>query len=122
MTRALFNRGLLLALCELRSSFITDGPAYHEAFRQMLKAAVERKDPIPERLLEDFDPVFGVFPQASEMILEGMRDCILTLLSPQLVLAQFRLSRSDATRMLDKLDDAAVFRALAHDLDHHLPV
>ena len=122
MTRALFNRGLLLALRELRHSFITDGPAYHEAFRRMLEAAVERKASWPEDMLRDFDPVFGVFPQASEMILEGLRDCLLNLLSPQLVRAQFRLTRSDATRMLDKLDDAAVFRALAYDFDQFLPV
>lgn len=117
-----FNRGLLLALCERRPSFITDGDAFHNAFRIMLEAAVARKAPIPERMLEDFDPVFGVFPAASQMILEGIRDCILNLMSPRLVMAQFRMTRSDATKALDKLDDRDVFRALAADFDWHLPV
>ncbi len=120
MDAGVFYRGILYALRERRHRFVAYGARFHNAFREMLKIA-QSEFPIAKDMLENFDPVFGVSPEASEMLLVGERDLILSLMSPTLQTAAFILSRVDATKELDDLPSAAVFRRLAVHLDKHLP-
>jgi hypothetical protein len=118
MSMPLFYRGLLYALREKRQDFLADGDRFHEAFRHMLEEAKVKKLPVPaDELLEEFDPVFGVSPHATEMLFEGERDFIISLMNPRLVTASYKISEDEAREALDKLDAAATFRTLASDLD-----
>ena len=122
MSLALFYRGLLYALREKRHEFIADGDEFHGAFRAMLERAKEQHLPVPaDELLDEFDPVFGVSPHATEMIFSGERDFLLSLMNPRLVKASFKITQSDAEEALNKLTLAPIFRMLAKDLDAHLP-
>jgi hypothetical protein len=121
MPLALFYRGLLYALAERRSSFVADGDAFHAAFKHMLEAAQAKGLPVPaEDLLDQFDPVFGLSPHAAEMLFEGERDFILSLMNPRLVTASFKISKEDAREALARLNAAETFRVLATDLDGQL--
>lgn len=122
MPLALFYRGLLYALAERRRTFVADGDAFHAAFKRMLETASAKRLPIPaDDLLEQFDPVFGLSPHAAEMLFEGERDFILSLMNPRLVTASFKITAADAQEALGRLNAAEVFRALATDLDSQLP-
>lgn len=122
MPLALFYRGLLYALAERRRSFVADGDDFHAAFRRMLESAREKGLPVPAAdLLDQFDPVFGLSPHAAEMLFEGERDFILSLMNPRLVTASFKITSEDAGEALGRLDAAHVFRVLAQDLDSQLP-
>ncbi|MBX3192899.1 MAG: hypothetical protein KF819_38295, partial [Labilithrix sp.] len=81
----MFYRGFLYALRERVEDdaprFEAEGERFHEAFRAALKYAADELPAVPaSRMLENFDPVFGVSPEATEMLLEGERDFILSLL------------------------------------------
>ena len=118
----LFYRGLLFALRELRGQFIAEGAQFHTAFRGMLEAA-SRERPFAsaaQRMLENFDPVFGVSPEATEMLLEGERDFIVTLENPRLRIARFKLGEDEAKHELDELPSAELFRKLAGHLHDQL--
>lgn len=122
MNLALFYRGLMYALAERRTEFVAEGDPFHSAFREMLQHARTKGLPIPaDELLEDFDPMFGVSPHASDMIFEAERDFVLSLMNPRLKRAQFKIKPDAAKQALDRLDDAPVFRELAEQLDAHLP-
>jgi hypothetical protein len=121
MNLNLFYRGLLYALREQREGFVADGEAFHRAFREMLEVARDNAAPIPaQELLEEFDPIFGVSPHATEMVFDGERDFILSLMNPRLVTATFKISEEDAREALNRLDAAETFRALAADLHARL--
>ena len=121
MSLTLFYRGLLYALAERRSEFVADGEPFHQAFRQMLEDAKSKHLPVPaDELLDEFDPMFGMSPHATEMLFEGERDFILSLMNPRLVTATFKITPSDAREALDRLDAADTFRQLACDLNAHL--
>jgi hypothetical protein len=121
MNTSVFYRGLLYALRERRQKFVADGDDFHSAFREMLRAAQRDLPRVARRMLENFDPVFGVSPEASEMVLEGERDLILSLMNPRLQTAAFKLSRAEATKELEELPSATLFRTLAAHLDEKLP-
>jgi hypothetical protein len=118
MTLPLLYRGLLYALREKlderEARFDADGDQFHAAFRSMLEFAQANVPVVPAReLLDNFDPVFGVSPEATEMLLEGERDFIVSLLNPRLRVAQFKISKDVATKELNSLPSADVFRKLA---------
>lgn len=71
-------------------------------------------------MLDNFDPVFGVIPEANEMILEAERDFIVSILNPHLQKAKFRISQARASEELRHLPDPEVFRELAAKLDKQL--
>ncbi len=115
----LFSRGLLCALAERRRSFVACGPVFHGAFRAMLEAAVVQQLPVPAAAwLENYDPVFGVSPEASEMLLQGHGDFVLTLGRN---MAYFGIDAQEAARELGHLPHVDVFRALAAVFDEKLP-
>ncbi|MBX3214344.1 MAG: hypothetical protein KF850_20080 [Labilithrix sp.] len=122
METTVFFRGLLFALRAERGRFLAEGQRFHAAFRSMLELA--RTEPsmalTAARMLENFDPVFGVCPEATEMLLEGERDLIVSLENPSLRYATFKLSEDDARTELDQLPSADTFRKLAHRLNEAL--
>jgi len=121
MDTGVFYRGVLCALRLRRKKFVADGEAFHAAFRAMLEYAEVNAPAFPaRRMLENFDPVFGVSPEATEMVLEGERDFILSLHNPQLRLAEFKLSEARAEEELDELPMPEVFRMLAERLHEQL--
>jgi hypothetical protein len=118
MNLSTFYRGFLYALRERVADseprFDAEGDRFHDAFREALEFAAQELPEVPAaEILEDFDPVFGVSPQATEMLLEGERDFILSLLNPRLRVAQFKISREAARHELDRLPAHATFRRLA---------
>lgn len=118
MNLANFYRGFLYALRERVADgaprFDAEGARFHDAFRSALEFAVNEQSAVPAaEILENFDPVFGVSPEATEMLLEGERDFILSLLNPRLRVAQFKISRETATRELDQHPHQAALRAVA---------
>lgn len=123
MDNTVFYRGVLFALREKGSElFDVDGPRFHAAFREMLEFACTcAPNATPARhMLDNFDPVFGTSPEATEMVLEGERDFILSLLNPRLVEARFKLSIEEAKEELEDLPSPELFRALAGRLYERL--
>jgi hypothetical protein len=121
MELPVFYRGLLFALAELRREFVAEGQVFHDAFRGMLQTAVDENLNVPAAdLLQNFDPVFGISPEALEMILEGERDFMLSLLNPRLCTARFKIPTREAKQELNRLPQATVFRHLAQDLNRRL--
>jgi hypothetical protein len=121
-----FYRGLLYALREKlpeqEARFEADGDAFHSAFRRMLEYAKNNAPEVPaNEILENFDPVFGVSPEATEMLLEGERDFIVSLLNPSLQVAQFKITKAVAKTELDRLPAADMFRKLADCFLHEQP-
>lgn len=118
MNLAMFYRGFLCALREQlvdsEPRFVAEGDRFHEAFRSALQYAEQSLPEVPAtEILENFDPVFGVSPEATEMLLEGERDFILSLLNPRLRVAQFKISREVAREELAQLPAQDAFRELA---------
>jgi 5'-deoxynucleotidase YfbR-like HD superfamily hydrolase len=123
MNNTVFHRGLLYALREKmqeEAPFVADGQRFHEAYRKVLTKAAKLKFGPASELLEDFDPLFGVYPSANEMLLEAERDFIIAMLNPHLQKAQFKISVERAKEELEQLvpkKDVSTFRALAKVLD-----
>jgi hypothetical protein len=123
MNMALFYRGLLCAIAERRREIVVEGDGFHAAFRDMLTSAVEKNLDVPAAaMLENFDPVFGISPDALAMVCEGERDFILDLHSAEPrrgrpSSARFKISDAEATRELGHLPFADLFRQLAATLD-----
>jgi hypothetical protein len=125
MNLPMFYRGFLYALRErvgdAEPRFEAEGERFHEAFRAALEFAVRELPVVPaSRILENFDPVFGISPEATEMLLEGERDFILSLLNPRLRVAQFKITRETAKSELDRLPEHDAFRRLAERFHEHL--
>ncbi len=124
MSSSAFYRGLLYALCEASpgGKFVADGDEFHNAFREALRLAVaELPDAPAKQMLRNFDPVFGVSPEASEMLLEGERDLILSLLNPKLRVAEFKIDAATAKKALDRLPNPEALRKVAKHFRQHLP-
>jgi hypothetical protein len=119
---SVFFRGVLFALRECQEEFAAEGVKFHSAFRKMLESAMDEPmlAPAARRMLENFDPVFGVFPEATEMLLEGERDFIVSLENPRLRVAKFKVDKDEARSELDELPCAEVFRKLAARLHEQL--
>jgi hypothetical protein len=110
-----FHRGLLLALRDYRGGFATGDSRLYRAYRGVLDYAedFEAFVELARRQREDHDPVFGVYKGAEAMILEGMRDLLLTLDSPHLTWARFSISTERASVELAELEHASTYRKLA---------
>jgi hypothetical protein len=125
MNLPMFYRGFLYALREYVTDeaprFEAEGDRFHEAFRDALQYAAQSLPEVPaQTILENFDPVFGVSPEATEMLLEGERDFILSLLNPRLRVAQFKISRATATNELDRLPAHEALRKVAEKFHERL--
>ncbi|MGA7120428.1 MAG: hypothetical protein WBY94_10040 [Polyangiaceae bacterium] len=123
MNESVFYRGVLIALSERRERpFVAEGNSFHAAFRSMLEFAKTEPSTASAavRMLENFDPVFGVSPEATEMLLEGERDFIVALDNPRLKVAQLKLTPVQAREELEGLPSPEVFRKLAEHLNEQL--
>jgi len=114
MDRVTFYRGLLFGLRMHRAQFTAEGQTFHRAFVSTVELA---KRTAPRRnLLRDLtlrvDPIFGVCPQASEMLLEGEQDRVLSLMNPDLEKARFKIAPSDAKLQLQRLPERKWFEEL----------
>jgi hypothetical protein len=112
--QATFYRGLLFGLRIHRGHFTAEGADFHRAFVLTVEHA---KQTAPRRsLLRDLtirvDPIFGVCREASEMLLEGEQDRVLSLMNPDLEKAQFKIHVSDAKIQLKRLPEAKWFERL----------
>jgi hypothetical protein len=97
-----------------RAQFTAEGQAFHRAFISTVELA---KRTAPRRnllrgLTLRVDPIFGVCPQASEMLLEGEQDRVLSLMNPDLEKARFKIPSSDAKLQLQRLPDSKWFERL----------
>jgi hypothetical protein len=122
MDNVTFYRGLLFGLRKHRTQFTAEGQAFHRAFVSTIELA-RRTAPRPG-LLRDLalrvDPIFGVSPQASEMLLEGEQDRVLSLMNPDLEKARFKISPSDAELQLRRLPERRWFEKLGQHFDQQL--
>lgn len=107
-----FYRGFLYALREHRTQFVINCDDFHDAFRVMLEKAIHEPlfKEMAEHMLRNFDPVFGVFPEAIEMLFFGEICFIICTCNPQ---AQFKISMKDAMEELEQIPEADTFRYFA---------
>jgi hypothetical protein len=68
------------------------------------------------------DPLFGVYREANEMILEGQQDLLLSLINPTLRKATFRINSQEAERRLKDISEREWYRDLADYFVRQLPV
>ncbi len=116
-----FYRGVLLALRAHRRRFVCDGNRFHDAFGSMLEAAAPTWNMAGILQGDEWrDPVFGVYPGASAMILEGMSSMLLALESPRMTMATFTIAPAQAEAELAEFDYADVYRNLASVLQTKL--
>jgi hypothetical protein len=116
LSKRRFFRGFLYALCgELTDNFLVDGPEYHRAFAAMIEYAqdIAVRQNRPKPIEVHVDPLFGVYREANEMLLEGQQDLLLSLLNPTLRKATFRIKPDEAKRRLEALGEREWYRDLA---------
>ena len=121
MDKLTFYRGVLCALRTKREEFLAEGDRFHQAFGATVQYA--RKN-CPEPALSPppfhLDPIFGVYPEANEMLLEGEQDFLISLLNPRHQKAMFRISRDEAMEELQSLPNHEWFLTLGDLFDHEL--
>jgi len=104
-----FYRGLLCALRTQREDFVAEGDCFHRAFAAAVEHAQEKADPasflMPPQI--HLDPMFGVYHEADEMLLEGEQDLLISLLNPRHRRASFRITKSEAEAELREISGAA---------------
>jgi len=117
MNKLTFYRGLLYALRQQRGSFVAEGERFHRAFASTVECAQRSHPPdaIPPAI--HLDPLFGMYREANEMLLEGEQDLLLSLLNPRHRQAQFRIDTDDAKRELEELPHPDWFLSLGKHFD-----
>lgn len=114
MDKVTFYRGLLFGLRMHRAQFTAEGEAFHRAFIstvELAKRTAPKRDLLRGLTLR-VDPIFGVCPQASEMLLEGEQDRVLSLMNPDLEKARFKIASTDAKVQLRRLPESKWFEKL----------
>lgn len=111
-----FYRGLLCALAEVsdRSYFIASGERYHSAFNQVMEKSKEDRN-LPG--IEDafMDPIFGVYPESKEAVIEGLQDLLIGLDTSVPQRAYFRIDKKSAVRELKRLSNPEGYITLARE-------
>ena len=109
MDKLTFYRGLLCALRTQREDFVAEGDRFHRAFAATVEHAQEKADPgtllMPPEI--HLDPMFGVYHEANEMLLEGEQDLLISLLNPRHRKASFRITKIEAEEELREISYAA---------------
>jgi len=124
--KAKFRHGFLYALGELRERVsYQDTPKLHAAFNGMFQLAAKTM-PTPEfEFLSgmSMDPMFGVFHETDELILEGEQDLLLEWGRNTFY---FQACGKEATQELERVAHADWFRSLAkyflEELSRSVPV
>jgi hypothetical protein len=113
--KLLFYRGLLFGLrLAGEEEFLAEGSAFHRAFGATMEFAsrlFEGVDAIQPVQCE-VDPIFGVYPEANEMLLEGEQDTVLSLANPDLRRAKFEVNVTEARAELQRLPRPDLFEQL----------
>jgi hypothetical protein len=118
-----FYRGLLFALrANGVDEFPAAGPAFHEAFGKTIEYASEisAAHHLPKPIIVNVDPIYGVYPEANEMLLEGEQDLVLSLMNPRLKFAQFKIDRAEADEELKEVGYEDWYRELAKFFHSHV--
>ena len=103
--RHTFFAALMLSLCAKgREEFDAEGDVFHSAFLRTVERV--QKDQTVELKRAGWirmDPMFGVVPEANEMLLEAEHDRLLGFLNPYLRKARFRINKEQAAKELREL-------------------
>jgi hypothetical protein len=113
--KLLFYRGLLFGLRVAgEQEFLAEGAAFHRAFGSTIEFAGQLFAGVDAvRPLEcEIDPIFGVYSEANEMLLEGEQDTVLSLANPDLRRAKFELDEGEARDELRRLPRPDLFEEL----------
>ena|SRR5277367_751805 len=124
MTDAEFRRGVLLGLRSSgRKRFNSSDSKFHMAFQAALIYArrMTETESVARSMLENFDPVFGVYEDASTMILEGCRDLIVTLDHPAMTHARFKLDEQEAAMLLLTMSFGGTLANIGDKMNQELP-
>ncbi|MBX3245555.1 MAG: hypothetical protein KF901_00035 [Myxococcales bacterium] len=113
ISRHTFFQGLLLAARAegAPDEFDAEGRAVHDAFGAVV-AFLQRSTDVKVTGLTTVrrDPVFGVFHEANELLLQAEQDLILGFVNPTLRKAKFKVAESDANAELSEFDQAEWLR------------
>lgn len=113
--KLLFYRGLLFGLrLAGEEEFLAEGAAFHRAFGETMELALRLFEGVDAiRPVEcEVDPIFGVYPEANEMLLEGEQDTVLSLANPDLRRAKFEVDEAEARAELQRLPRPDLFEEL----------
>ena len=112
MDKLTFFRGLLFALRQHRAKFDAEGETFQKAFASTIERAKAEHPELVAKISLEFDPIFGVYSEASEMLLEGEQDLVLALMNPRLGLARFKIGPAEAAEELQAIPNAEWFKEL----------
>lgn len=110
-----FNQGLLLSARAQGAPdrFQADGKEFHDAFGKAIEFLNRGNGcVVPGLGYVRRDPVFGVYHEAGQLLLQGQYDLIIGLMSPSFEEAVFRVSREQAAKEIAEFEHAEWFRDL----------
>lgn len=113
--KLLFYRGLLFGLRAAgETEFLAAGAAFHRAFGSTMEFAAQLFAGVEAiHAIEcEIDPIFGVYSEANEMLLEGEQDTVLSLANPDLRRAKFEVDEEEARNELRRLPRPDLFEQL----------
>ncbi|MFW9930556.1 MAG: hypothetical protein ACFFD1_14295, partial [Candidatus Thorarchaeota archaeon] len=61
------------------------------------------------------DPVFGVYHESEEFLIDGFRDLLVDLGSSNQQRAYFKIDKEFASKQLDKFPNGEIYRAMAKE-------
>jgi hypothetical protein len=121
MDKLTFFRGLLFALRQHRKQFEAEGDRFHRAFASTIELAKSEHPELVANIISlEFDPIFGVYTEASEMLLEGEQDLVLSLMNPRLGDAVFKIDPIEAAEELSTIPNAEWFKELGTHFHNRL--
>lgn len=121
--RFTFYRGLLFALrANGVNEFPAAGPVFHQAFGKTIEYAfqISANQDLPQPMAVNVDPIYGVYPEANEMLLEGEQDLVLSLMNPRLKYAQFKIGEAEADDELKQVGHVEWYKDLANYFRRHV--
>ncbi len=118
MDRVTFFRGFLLAMCE-RGGFGVTPLLTSVPFEKMLECAAEHDGDITSarQILDEKDPIFGLWPVVQEMVLQGELDFLIIVVDGH---AKLKLDHIEAGKELDESPYPELFRRLAFTYRWHM--
>ncbi|MCB9619810.1 MAG: hypothetical protein H6724_10235 [Sandaracinus sp.] len=112
ISRHTFFQGLLLAARAegAPEEFDAEGRVIHDAFGAVVAFLQKSDVKVVGLSTVRRDPVFGVFHEANELLLQAEQDLILGFVNPTLRKAKFKLAALEAKAELEEFDHAAWLR------------
>ena len=114
VSQHLFNQGLLLAAraAGAPTEFVTEGPKWDAAFGAVVDHLADDSRIHAWLQFCYRDPMFGSWPAASELILQGEHDLLLGLLGPTLDRAAFLVKKEQAVQELKEFPHYRWFQSV----------